>query len=252
MIPAVTTRIASGCPKCGIMKKSGRNSCCGRGGSWFNNCGGAGNANFDHTWFEGLQACRAWPQSKIETSQQVVAAQQKSDVYSNDVGVAVSRAVDASSYTFSSMSINKPMAKLGEISTITQSITTPSGKSIDTSTHTSINTSILTTDSAHTLVSTSVGAYDNGRASSAAITITFTATPVNIPSPTRTNVMANMFSNTSLNAPDTRSTTTPTIKNAINISMVTRTHVSHSISITSQVNEKLFISLFVPAFCLLL
>ena len=45
------------CPKCGKVKKSGKRSCCARGGTWFEKCGDADNANFDHTWMEGIQAC---------------------------------------------------------------------------------------------------------------------------------------------------------------------------------------------------
>ena len=46
------------CPKCGTAKKSGKLSCCARGGSWFRKCGDALEANFDHTWVEGIQACK--------------------------------------------------------------------------------------------------------------------------------------------------------------------------------------------------
>ena len=49
---------ASECPKCGSMKKSGTLSCCARGGAWFNRCGDLGDSNFDHTWIEGIQACK--------------------------------------------------------------------------------------------------------------------------------------------------------------------------------------------------
>ena len=45
------------CPKCGTIKESGKRSCCARGGAWFKNCGDAGDAQFDHTWAEGIQAC---------------------------------------------------------------------------------------------------------------------------------------------------------------------------------------------------
>ena len=46
------------CPKCGITKKSGKRSCCARGGAWFRNCGDAGDAKFEHTWAEGAHACK--------------------------------------------------------------------------------------------------------------------------------------------------------------------------------------------------
>ena len=45
------------CPKCGVAKKSGKLSCCVRGGSWFKTCGDA--STFDHTWSEGMQACNS-------------------------------------------------------------------------------------------------------------------------------------------------------------------------------------------------
>jgi surface protein len=45
------------CAKCGSIKKSGKMSCCGRGGSWFRDCGSGGNSKFGHTWSEGIQAC---------------------------------------------------------------------------------------------------------------------------------------------------------------------------------------------------
>ena len=46
------------CSKCAATKKSGRLSCCAPGGAWFKNCGTSGNSNADHTWVEGMQACR--------------------------------------------------------------------------------------------------------------------------------------------------------------------------------------------------
>ena len=47
------------CPACGVMKKSGKTSCCGLGGSWFEDCGSVGDAKLDHTWNEGIRSCKA-------------------------------------------------------------------------------------------------------------------------------------------------------------------------------------------------
>ena len=47
-----------GCLKCGIFAKSGRRSCCARGGSWYRNCGGFNDPTVDHTWFDGIDACK--------------------------------------------------------------------------------------------------------------------------------------------------------------------------------------------------
>ena len=73
------TRISAVCPKCGITKKSGKLSCCGRGGSWFGNCGSADNIKLDHTWNEGLHACKARARSKTVLGQQRNGAQKESD-----------------------------------------------------------------------------------------------------------------------------------------------------------------------------
>merc|ERR1719201_3106010 len=59
--PRTTTAAISACAVCGSVKKSRKKSCCGRGGSWYRNCGTAGNKRnkkFGHTWFEGIQVCK--------------------------------------------------------------------------------------------------------------------------------------------------------------------------------------------------
>ena len=70
-----TTTVSSVCSKCSTIAKSGKSSCCGRGGSWFRNCGSAGNVKLDHTWYEGIQACKTWAQSKRSIERQSNAAQ---------------------------------------------------------------------------------------------------------------------------------------------------------------------------------
>ena len=55
------------CPKCGVIKKSGKANCCARGGSWFGNCGSVSNAQFDHTWSEGSQACKIRTKFKLSS-----------------------------------------------------------------------------------------------------------------------------------------------------------------------------------------
>ena len=57
-LASATTAIDSVCPECGMAKKYGKSSCCGRGGSWFGDCGSAGNSNLGHTWQEGIQVCK--------------------------------------------------------------------------------------------------------------------------------------------------------------------------------------------------
>ena len=55
---AITSSNEMTCPKCSMFKKSGRTSCCAPGGAWYKNCGGARNRKSDHSWFEGVQACK--------------------------------------------------------------------------------------------------------------------------------------------------------------------------------------------------
>ena len=61
-----TINTVSVCSRCGAINKSGERSCCGRGGSWFKNCGGADNTKLHHTWHEGIQVCKARSQTKTD------------------------------------------------------------------------------------------------------------------------------------------------------------------------------------------
>ena len=103
---ASTTTISSACPKCGTIAKSGKSSCCGRSGSWFENCGRAGNAKLDHTWYEGIQACRTRAQSKRAIGHQLMAVQAKGIDSSRGASKANSKAVVMASKTFTFMSAN--------------------------------------------------------------------------------------------------------------------------------------------------
>ena len=52
---------ALGCVKCATFKPgsgmAGVRSCCAPGGAWFDKCGAPGDSKFEHSWFEGAQAC---------------------------------------------------------------------------------------------------------------------------------------------------------------------------------------------------
>ena len=78
--PAATVAIIEPvCPKCGTIRKSGKISCCGFGGSWFKKCGGTGDQKLEHTWFEGIQACKARSRSDIVIGQHLKAARQNAN-----------------------------------------------------------------------------------------------------------------------------------------------------------------------------
>ena len=38
-----------------------------RGGTWFKKCGNPGDAKFDHTWFDGIQACKSKFMSRVDS-----------------------------------------------------------------------------------------------------------------------------------------------------------------------------------------
>ena len=110
--PAVTTTttINSVCPKCGIIAKPGEFSCCGRSGSWFGNCGSATNAMHDHTWYEGIRACKTLAQSKAAIGRYSNAAQQRNSSNGRP-GMTNSKTViiPADTFTFTSTSTSTPI-----------------------------------------------------------------------------------------------------------------------------------------------
>ena len=71
------------CPKCGIIGRSGKSSCCGRGGSWFGNCGSADNTKVEHRWYEGLEACKTRTQLEAVRGQESKTAQELVSASSN-------------------------------------------------------------------------------------------------------------------------------------------------------------------------
>ena len=72
----------NGCAKCGKNKKFGKRSCCARGGAWFKNCGDADDRQFDHTWAEGIQACKGFGSLvSVESPLQVMFHHLGVDVY---------------------------------------------------------------------------------------------------------------------------------------------------------------------------
>ena len=112
------------CPKCGTMEKSGKRSCCGRGGSWFRNCGASGSAKLTRTWYEGIQACKARSESKAVIAHAVQQKRNHSFSYGNFKSDNV-----MSTSTRVSISIRTPAY-------------TPANVSIKSATRASIDTSI--------------------------------------------------------------------------------------------------------------
>ena len=86
------------CPKCGTIKKSAKASCCGRGGSWFRNCGSAGNRKFPHTWSEGVLTCKSRTRLKVVRPRQPNGVKQLNSSYG--IGMTNPEAVITSAETF--------------------------------------------------------------------------------------------------------------------------------------------------------
>ena len=151
----ITTSV---CPKCGIIAKSGKSSCCGRGGSWFKNCGGSGNTKLQHTWNEGIQACKARSQSTTNIRQQINDAQERIIDSSQGDSMANDKAVIAATKTFAFASVNTSTLK-SVTSSVIASIYTPGNVSIAMLVRTSkANESahILKTSSTQTSVSKAI------------------------------------------------------------------------------------------------
>ena len=134
------------CPKCGIIKKSGKRSCCGRGGSWFGNCGAAGKVKLSHKWSDGLEACITRSRSKkvVSNGQQPHAAPKESNHSYKHTDWAKSQVV-ITRKTFTSELVSTSDQRLA-----TESVLTPTTMRISPSIHTTIITST------HTVISTAL------------------------------------------------------------------------------------------------
>ena len=119
--------VQSVCHKCGTIEKSGRNSCCGRGGSWFKNCRSAGDAKLRHTWYEGIQVCSTRSQSKRARGRQSNPAQR----FNSSGGVATrnSKAVMTTAQAFVFTPVNTSILMPGRS---IESVSTSTKKSTDT------------------------------------------------------------------------------------------------------------------------
>ena len=150
-----TTITVSVCLRCGTIGKSDKMSCCGRGGSWFKHCGGAGNTNLHHTWYEGVQACKSRSQSKTVIGHQLHVTSQKDMDSSQGADMSNNKAViEAHSKTNTSTLIS-------DTELIVTSTYTSDTSSINTSPRTlimNISSNALMTSSTRTPISTSITA----------------------------------------------------------------------------------------------
>ena len=121
-IVVTATPIRPFCRKCGT-GKAGKLSCCGKGGSWFRNCGSTGNSKLGHTWYEGIQVCKTRPQSKTASSKWSNARRHNSNESQADAGKASnSQAVATASFAFTAhnpsaaLAVSPPIVRQGKMS----------------------------------------------------------------------------------------------------------------------------------------
>ena len=148
-----TTLTVSACPRCGTIAKSGQMSCCGRGGSWFKSCGGAGNTKLQHTWYEGIQACKARSQFKAFIGHQLNAAQQKGTGSSQSADMTSYKEVIAATKTLTFTLVNTSTSILDTTSIVTSTYTSDNVP-ITTSVHTLMTntTTLMTTQGCEQLL----------------------------------------------------------------------------------------------------
>ena len=154
--------ISSVCPICGVIKRSGKMSCCGRGGSWFGKCGSAGSTKLDHTWYEGLQACKARAQSKTVIGQQLNGVQQERNESSQGVGRTISKAgaTVANPFAFTLA----PVSDAAEISALVNKPTDTSRASVTLKKNKSTSRKVTTTISASESMSRPTSSIKTGAA----------------------------------------------------------------------------------------
>ena len=116
------TTVDSVCLKCGVTKRSGKISCCGRGGSWFNKCGSDDDTHLDHTWHEGLQSSKARAQSKAVIAEQLKSGHQHRNGSAKGEGGANSEVLIAAA---------RPVASTASPMAVDPEVTMPAHMSIN-------------------------------------------------------------------------------------------------------------------------
>ena len=164
-----TATIRSVCRKCGTVGKSGKSSCCGRGGSWFRNCGSTKDAKHSHTWYEGIQVCNTRAQPKRASGRESNASQQQLNP-SNGADMRNPKAVMTTT-TFALTSGNAPKT-FPDFKTFT---TTPT-RIISTSANTSTVTTAFMISHTGTLAMTTSATITASISTSTMITQTVIAT----------------------------------------------------------------------------
>ena len=168
--PEVTrTHTSSECLKCGSSQTFGKLSCCARGGSWFEHCGNAGNGLRSHTWYEGIEVCKA-RHFQTAVDPELHASQAETDASSVDVNTSMnSKTVIVSAYVATSAPANTS-ALMSDAAPIPASTTT----SINTSARMPIDTPVPSTALSHQLALESTAYYIDMTTTSAIPAITHT------------------------------------------------------------------------------
>ena len=179
--PEVTrTHTSSECLKCGSSQTFGKLSCCARGGSWFEHCGNAGNGLRSHTWYEGIEVCKA-RHFQTAVDPELHASQAETNASSGDVNTSMnSKTVIVSAYVATSAPANTS-ALMSDAAPIPASTTT----SINTSARMPNDTPVPSTVLLHTPILESATSYTGATTTRAipALTSTLMHAEVNISTP---------------------------------------------------------------------
>ena len=159
LTPVTTTTTSPACFECGRIRKSGKTSCCARGGSWFGNCGRADdkNATFEHTWYEGIRACNG-RQSPVAVDQQLRDSLRNNNASSDDVSVGMSsKAVIVTAHILAST----PAITSTPVPQPTNMPISPPANTIFNKSKSSASADISTKTSSHTPASSSANARES-------------------------------------------------------------------------------------------
>ena len=195
-------------------------SCCGRGGSWFGNCGSGDDANASHMWSEGIWACNIRLTHTV-VGQNLRAPKPRQDTSSDDASMGTdSTAVIATGRMFAPIPANS-----GKMSTPAVDLT-----EITASLNTSMVVSVRMSE-----------AYDNNITTYKASAAKNAKTVYNLksmPTPKSTASHASQTIKTRANDTsrplDTSTDITWMDSDLTDISMKTSSHFSATISLTSR------------------
>ena len=138
------------------MKKSGKPSCCADGGSWFGKCGATGNTKLQHTWHEGIHACKERQSKTAVIGVRQSAVQRNSRSSPDSANATNSREATAAAQLMTPTSANSPFLVTTSSNTVFPN--SSSRRSLVTQTHSAVDASVSITVSARKFIACNTNA----------------------------------------------------------------------------------------------